>query len=276
MVAVVATMSWALEDPTFRTSAAGLTVEGARFTDESEIRHRTGLVGSADPSVFALATRRMAANIEELPTVLHVEVRATLPDQVVVRVVEPEPIVGWRAASGVWLMDVEGTLLARLDDAAAAALGEGWTGTALPVVEDSRATMVLAVGVRIDPMDLAAVRLLGAITPEMIGSAAPGLSLTVDDDLGYVLAWPGRWRAVFGHYRPTLLSPDRIPEQVRCLAALIGERERTVDGVTLAVSGDRCGTFVPGTPDPRPRATRSPRPRDDAEPTRRPRATRRS
>ncbi len=279
MVAVLGGGWWALSDPMFQVGAEQVTVDGAHFTSEAQVRQLTGLVGDASASVFALATRRMETSIEQLPTVLRADVRAMLPDRVEVHVTEPEPIVGWRLPSGVWLVDVEGTALARLDAAASRALGDGWTGSSLPLVDDGRVGRTLAVGARLDPMDLAAVRLMGAITPGMIGSAAPGLALEVDDDAGFVLSWPGHWRAVFGHYSPTLLSTERIPDQVRCLAALLGERERTVDGATLAIAGDRCGTFVAGTPEPTPtrspRPTRTPRSDDEVEPTRRPRATRR-
>jgi hypothetical protein len=88
----------------------------------------------------------------------------------------------------------------------------------------------------------------------------------VDDQSGYVLAWPGRWRAVFGHYTRTLLPPDRIPAQMRCLRELLREREGAVVGATLAVSADRCGTFVPGTPEPTRRPRRTPRPDATEEP----------
>ena len=115
-------------------------------------------------------------------------------------------------------------------------------------------------GERVDPVDLEAVRLLGALTPELIGSEAPALTLSVDDESGYVLEWPDHWRAVFGHYTRTLLPPDRIPAQVQCLGELLREREDSVVGATLAVSADRCGTFLPGAPEPtrRPRRTQRP------------------
>jgi hypothetical protein len=109
-------------------------------------------------------------------------------------------------------------------------------------------------------VDLEAVRLLGALTPDLVGSKAPALRLSVDDDSGFVLEWPEHWRAVFGHYTRTLLPPDRIPQQVRCLRDLLTDREDEVRGATLAVSTDRCGTYLPGEPEPtrRPRRTQRP------------------
>ena len=48
---------------------------------------------------------------------------------------------------------------------------------------------------------------------------------------------PGHWRAVFGDYTQTLGRPSRIPAQVQCLRSLLGDREATVVGSTLAVVG---------------------------------------
>ena len=90
----------------------------------------------------------------------------------------------------------------------------------------------------------------------------PALFLSLDDDDGWVLTAPRRWRAVFGHYTRTLLPTDRIPAQVQCLKSLLRAREATVNEVTLAVTTptERCGTFLAGAPEPTPKATRTPKP----------------
>jgi len=180
--------------------------------------------------------------------------------------VERAPMLAWWLGQDRrqgYLVDVEGVVLGPTTSIPAVELGDGATGSALPSLVDERLGTTLVPGERVDPIDLQAVRLLGALTPELVGSRAPALELMVDDESGYVLAWPGRWRAVFGHYTRTLLPPDRIPAQVQCLAALLADREEGVIGATLAVSADRCGTYVPGTPEPTRRPRRTPRP--DAE-----------
>lgn len=260
MAAVVGLGAWFLGDPMFRVDPATVGVTGARFTDESAIRATTGLVGSVRPSVFVIATRRMEADLERLPTVERADVTAMLPDRVAISVVERTPMVAWWVGDRGYLVDVEGVVLGSTDVISDLELGDGSTGSALPALADERSGAALVPGARVDPIDLEAVRLLGALTPDLVGSAAPALTLALDDDSGYVLAWPDHWRAVFGHYTRTLLPTDRIPAQVQCLRALLADREDEVDGATLAVSADRCGTFVPGTPEPTRRPRRTERP----------------
>jgi hypothetical protein len=169
-------------------------------------------------------------------------------------------MVAWLTGDEGFLVDIEGVVLGHTSDVAETELGDGSTGSSMPALHDERTGMTLVPGERVDAVDLEAVRLLGAVTPDLLGSEAPALTLSVDDGSGYVLEWPGHWRAVFGHYTRTLLPADRIPAQVRCLGALLREREGTVVGATLAVSADRCGTFLPGTPAPTRRPRRTPRP----------------
>jgi hypothetical protein len=208
----------------------------------------------------------MEADLESMPTVVRADVTATLPDQVAISVVERMPILAWVAGDEGYLVDVEGIVLGPTSAFAEAELGDGSTGSDLPALRDERTGTALVPGERVDPVDLEAVRLLGALTPALVQSEAPALFLSVDDESGYVLEWPGRWRAVFGHYTRTLLPPGRIPEQVRCLGELLGQREGSVVGATLAVDADRCGTFVPGTPEPTRRPRRTQRPDATEEP----------
>jgi hypothetical protein len=201
----------------------------------------------------------MEAAVEQLPTVASARVRATLPDRLTVTVVERQPILAWRVGDQAWLMDEDGVLFASAAQATADELGDGATGSRLPTVDDLRAEAPLTVGGSLDPADLEAVRTLGNVTPAIVDSASPALFLSVDDRDGWVLTAPGHWRAVFGHYTPTLAAPGRIPSQVQCLKSLLRDHEQTVDEVTLAVQAERCGTYVPGTPEPTPRPTRRPR-----------------
>jgi hypothetical protein len=260
MAAVVAAGAWFLGDPMFRVDPRTVVITGARFTDEAAIRARTGLQGDVRPSLFVIATRRMESDLETMPTVIRADVRATLPDSVAIAVVERAPMVAWWLGDQGYLVDVEGVVLGPTSAIGAVELGDGATGSSLPALTDDRTDVALAPGQRVDPVDLEAVRLLGALTPDLVGSKAPALRLSVDDDSGFVLEWPEHWRAVFGHYTRTLLPPDRIPQQVRCLRDLLADREDAVAGATLAISTDRCGTYRPGDPEPtrRPRRTRRP------------------
>ena len=123
----------------------------------------------------------------------------------------------------------------------------------LAVIEDLRpASQALAVGSRVDPVELDAALRLGSLKPADVGSTAPELRIRLDDTSGFVLhTGPGGWSAVFGFYTPTLRTTDLIAGQVRLLRSLLADREATVSRIILA--DDRNGTFIPRT-SPRPSA----------------------
>jgi len=259
-------MVWLTSDPTFSVDLASVAMTGLRYTDPAQARTAMRLVGDVHPATVVISTRSLEDALERLPTVASAQVRAVLPDQLTVAVTERQPILAWRTGDAAWLMDVDGNVFAPTSSATQDELGDGASGSALPAVDDLRTAVSLHVGDRLDPVNLEAVRTLGSVTPDMVGSSALALFLSLDDDDGWVLTSPGHWRAIFGHYTQTLAPASRIAEQVQCLGALLGDAERTVDVVTLAV-GSGCGTYVSGTPEPRARRT----PRPDA--TRRPNKT---
>jgi hypothetical protein len=79
----------------------------------------------------------------------------------------------------------------------------------------------------------------------MLGSQAQDLRLRVDKADGFVLKSEDRgWRALFGHYTPTIQPPDIIPAQVQCLRWLLASEERKLEQVRLALSDEACGTFT--------------------------------
>ncbi len=165
----------------------------------------------------------------------------------------------WTSGDRSWLMDAEGVVFAPATEEEMADTGDGATGTRLPGIKDSRTEAPLGIGDRLDPVSLEAVRMLGNVTPQLLHSDASALYLSLDDEDGWVLTAPRHWRAVFGHYTQTLAPPSRIPSQVQCLRSLLEDSEPEVDGVTLAVGPERCGTFRAGTPEPRPKPTKRPR-----------------
>ena len=298
LVVLGAAAYWLSSAGTFAVDADAVPVTGTRFTDAAQIRTAMGLPPGSHPNVFGLASTDMARQAEALPAVQSARVTIRLPDQVSVAVIERTPMLVWRHGETAWLVDVEGVAFAPASALDPAALGDGSTGSALPEVDDQRPPPTplpapspaplgsprLAasaapdhsplpsstlpptdspsrLGDRLDATDLAAVRLLAALTPELIGSTADHLSLSVDEASGYVLTG-GRWRAVFGPYTPDALSPSRIPAQVQCLRSLLGSREKQLAEVTLAVGSsatEACGTFRQATPAPNHPA-RTPKP----------------
>ncbi len=228
---------------------ASTTVEGATFTDEAAVV--AALDDASGTNLFGLVTAPYEDRIRKIPTVRSADVSVRLPDTLGVRIREREPILVWRVGARRYLADAEGELFALLpeDPPAAAA--------ALPVVEDRRAASVgLAVGRKLDPVDLDAATRLASLVPSDAGSQAEALHVFVDDASGFtVRTKPASWQAVFGFYTPTLRTPELIPGQVRLLRSLLTGREAQIERIILASETD--GTFVP-RPTPTPSATRVP------------------
>ncbi len=270
IVVVAGSMTWLTTDPAFSVDPATVAVDGLRYTAPDAVRAQMRLTPDARPATVVISTRSLETAIEQLPTVASARVRATLPDRLSVTVTERQPIVAWKVGDQGWLVDVEGNAFAPADALTPEELGDGSTGSTLPALDDRRAESAMTLGARLDPIDLEVVRTLGNLTPEMISSEAPALTLTLDDDAGWVLRAPGHWRAVFGHYTQTLIPPSRIPSQVQCLKSLLQDREDLVEVVTLAASADRCGSFRAGAPedDETPRPARTPRPERSHRPGR--------
>ncbi|HTS14453.1 MAG TPA: hypothetical protein VMH24_02225, partial [Candidatus Sulfotelmatobacter sp.] len=191
-------------------------------------------------------------------------IAVVLPDRLVVTVVERQPILVWLIGGARYLVDVTGTLFARLDPGAA--------DPGLPTVDDRRADSAgLAVGAALDPSDLGAVRQLAALTPGFLGSQATTLSLAVTDDEGFTLdAGPGLWHAVFGVYTIAVRPPTIVPQQVQCLASLIAGSPQTrvaeasMDVIRLSLGPARCGTYTVRTA--HPTASPAPSPSASARP----------
>ncbi len=228
---------------------AQATIEGATFTDEDAIR--AALADVRGVNLFGLVTRPLEDRIRELPTVRSVDVGVRLPDALVVRIAERQPILVWRVGARRYLVDREGRLFARL--------GEDATpdSAAIPVIEDRRAASAgLSVGRALDAVDIDAATRLASLLPADVGSEAEGLFVFINDASGFtVRTKPATWQAVFGFYTPTLRTPELIPGQVRLLRSLLIGREAQIDRVILASETD--GTFTTQPP-ATPKATPTP------------------
>lgn len=245
---------WLVNAGTFRLDPDRLEVRGLRHTTPEVARLTMGLAEGATPNLFRLRTSDMERALADLPAVAEAEVSAILPDRLVVQVTERQPVFVLRTPDDSYLVDPAGVLLI---DASEADPGLA----SLPLVDDWRsdAGREPVVGGAMEPVDLAAVLQLAAVTPDLLGSSAGRLTLAITDQDGFVMTTePATWRAVFGHYTPTLRPPDRIAQQVQCLRSLLAEGESELRTVYLEPVGDRCGTFA-GRPSP-VRATPSPEP----------------
>ena len=222
---------------------------GLRYTDPALVRAAIGIAPGATPNVFLLRTGDMARAVASLPPVSSAVVDAALPDRLTVLVTERSPVFVL-VEDRPYLVDADGVLLAEL--------GAGQMPAGMPVVTDQRAAgAAWAVGGKVDPIDLAAILPLGALTPSMVDSQATGLRLAIDPSDGFVLtADPQGWQAIFGQYTPNLRPTDQIPRQVQCLRSLLANGETDIARIYLAPLEDRCGTYLPRSmPSPSPSAS---------------------
>lgn len=217
-----------------------LEIEGRDrlLTDPGAVEARLGLT-SGGSNLVLVQTEAIAASLRELPAVTDARVSVQLPDTLRVRLIEREPILAWVVGGQRFLVDREGVLFA------AYPVDEPGPSKGLPAVVDGRASSVtLAVGARLDPVDLDAATRLGSLSPADVGSAGKSLRIVVDDSDGYtVQSLPGGPVAVFGFYTLSLRTPELIPGQVRLLRSLLEGREATVRRVILA--SDTSGTYLP-------------------------------
>lgn len=222
---------------------ARLRVEGATFTAASDVEAVLASVRGAN--LFSLRTAPLEAVLRDMDTVREVSVTVRLPDMLVATLSEREAILVWRSGARRYLVDPDGYLFARVDDAAPP------EAASLPVVEDRRAAAAgLSIGRSLEAIDLDAATRLGSLVPADIGSDAEGLEVHVTDEHGFVVrSRPGGWTAVFGFYTSSLRTPELIPGQVRLLRSLLIGREPLVERIILASETD--GTYIPKpTPPP--------------------------
>lgn len=227
--------------PTFALDPTSVEVEGLRYTDPVAARQTLGLKEGEHPNMFHLPTARLEAALMTLPTVRAASVQARLPAKLHVAVEERVPILVWQRAGTEWLVDVDGVIFAQAPP-----------GHGAPLVDDQRALAATGAseatwlaGARVSTLDLEVARVLGAVTAGDLAPNGSSLDLTVSDSEGWVMTSDAGWRALFGHYAPGSRPPASIQQQLTCLRALLHSMEGGVAEVTLSLSDDACGTFLP-------------------------------
>ncbi len=208
-----------------------------RWTDGDQVQ--AALATPDGVNVFQLDTTPLEAALETLPAIAAAEVRVTLPDGALVATIqEREAILAWDAGGTRFLADREGVIFAAI--ARDADLPAGVT-----VIEDRRTGSAdwLAIGARLDQVDLDVATRLGSVIPANIGSGASHLRVRVTNQDGFTVYVDKGWTAVFGFYSPATRPTTMIPGQVRSLKSLLAGREDQVARVTLA--SETGGTFVP-------------------------------
>jgi POTRA domain-containing FtsQ-type protein len=241
LVGCVAGIGWLVTADDFELDPSSLELSGIRYTDPAVVSAILAPQVSGGQSAFLIDTTAIRAELLALPTVATAEVRTVLPHRLVVVITERLPVLAVRHAGAVYLLDGDGVVL---DDRALDTTGlEG-----LAPIDDQRITSAITytTGETVNSIDTRAMLTLAALTPTLLGSSSTALRVSIDDSDGYVVtAAPYGWRAVFGHYTPTLRPPSEIDRQVQCLETILADGEAALDTVYLAPDGDRCGTYLP-------------------------------
>jgi len=235
--------AWLVTSDQFDLDPVSIEVSSLVYTHPDLIRETIDLPAGTTPNVFRINTGRMERDLAALPAVAAADVYVTLPDRLVVDVTERTPTFVLATLVGAFVVDVDGFILDELPILEATSLG-------LPVVSDLREQFApdVEVGGRLDEVSRDADLRLAAITPELIGTGYDHFLVVADDTDGYVvIAEPGGWRAVFGHYTPNLRPVDIIDRQVQCLRARVAAGETEIAVIYLAPLDERCGTFLPRT-----------------------------
>lgn len=224
-------------------AVARTDVPSLQWTADAEVQAALAMPDGVN--VFQLDTTPLEAALEALPAVSTAEVGVELPDgALVVTIREREAILAWDIGQTRYLADREGVIFAAVAEDAELAAG-------VAVVEDRRTGGAdsLAVGARLDPVDLDVATRLGSLTPDDVASAASRFRVRINNTDGFAVFAEGGWTAVFGFYSPATRPTGMIPGQVRLLKSLLAGREDTVARVILASETD--GTYVP-KPTPKP------------------------
>jgi hypothetical protein len=166
--------------------------------------------------------------LTELPAVADAQVSMQLPGELRVSITEKRPAFIWRTTAVQLVGAADGSIITELllGDQPDAALRR------LPVVQDDRFTSrALTVGDAVPAAELRVARRLLGLDPELLGSRARRLSVSMDDEFGFVVTSPHpAWRAAMGFYqldpREDRASADaRLDQQLAAIRTLFATRQ---------------------------------------------------
>ena len=100
---LVATLAYLLNGAAF--TVRQLDVAGATATGAQQVAAASGVIGH---SIFTVDPQVVADRLAALPTVREAQVWAELPDRLVVRIVERQPLLVWEVNGVRSLVDLEG------------------------------------------------------------------------------------------------------------------------------------------------------------------------
>ena len=188
-----------------------LTIVGASATSRDEIAAGVGVMGD---NIFTVEPQAAAERLVALPTVREVTIWPELPDRLVIRITERQPVLIWQSGSDRFLVDERGVVMALNPPA------ERSQNLPAVIVRDLEAP---AVGGELDQEIVAKLTLLLRRAPEY---GLPVSALDYSPQSGIVLHVDKERTILFG-------AGARLDEQLAVAAAVAGsENSWTVLNVT--------------------------------------------
>lgn len=179
-----------------------IQIEGTRNEQLITALQRLQLGGA---NIFLANTSADAVQVEALPPVSSATVTRSLPDTLVVHVVERQPVLIWQVGSSAFQMDANGVLIDQAQQA-----------NGLPVVSDEHQRDYnghpLKPGGKIDPAIVQMARQLLERLPAEAGITSFSLRDTLD--YGLVMVSADGWQARFG-------GPDDLDTKIKELTAIL-------------------------------------------------------
>jgi len=184
-------------DPRF--AVRDVVVQGVVTVSGPSLAETTGVLGR---SVFGVDARQVAQRIAGLPAVQHVDVYTETPDRLVIHVVERQAAIIWDTGQSLFILDRDGTVLARAER----------TAPDLPKVRVLAAGPI-AIGERVDPLTVrAALAVLDRLPAEAGVSRA---AVVIDPIIGVIVQTEG-WNAIVG-------TDEQLGEKLAVLKILLAQ-----------------------------------------------------
>jgi cell division septal protein FtsQ len=199
--------------------------DGARYTPTYTLDEI--MAGYRGAALLAVDSRALRQRLVGLPAVADATVDMRLPAELRVSISEKAPTFIWRTGAVQLIGAADGSLIAELPlYAAAGAELEG-----LPAIEDDRlASRGLTIGDVLPAAELrVALRLIG-LDPELVGSRARQLSVSINDEYGFQLSSSQlAWRAAMGFYEldpreDQAAAEARLERQLAAIRTLFATR----------------------------------------------------
>ncbi len=196
-VVVGSVLAVLVTDPHF--AVRDVVVQGVVTVSGPSLAETTGVLGR---SVFSVDARQVARRVAGLPSVRHVDVYTETPDRLVIHVTERQAAIIWDTGQVAFLLDRDGTVLARA------------AGTApdLPNVRVLAAGPI-AVGERVDPLT---VRAAFAVLDRLPAEAGVSRAAVVIDPVIGVIVQTESWNAIVG-------TDEQLGEKLAVLKILLAQ-----------------------------------------------------